>query len=155
MTMAVKVQVTSVLQKAVDGQREFDSEGDTVAELIENINSQYPDFRSQIADENGELHRFVNIYLNDEDIRYLAGKDTTVSSGDTVSFLPALAGGAPAASALRISAAPAPPARSRLAGTRQSSPRSGAPTPPPHASRAPARHAIDAPMKRSLHDCGC
>ena len=61
MTMAVKVQVTSVIQKAVDGQREFDAEGATVAELIENINSQYPDFRSQIADENGELHRFVNI----------------------------------------------------------------------------------------------
>jgi molybdopterin synthase sulfur carrier subunit len=93
MTMVVKVQVTSVIQKAVDGQREFDAEGTTVAELIENINSRYPDFRSQIADENGVLHRFVNIYLNDEDIRYLSGKDTTVSSGDTVSFLPALAGG--------------------------------------------------------------
>ena len=153
--MAVKVQVTSVIQKAVDGQREFDAEGATVAELIENINSQYPDFRSQIADENGELHRFVNIYLNDEDIRYLAGKDTAVSSGDTVSFLPALAGGAPTAPAPRVSAAPVPPVRARQTPTRQAPPRSGAPTPPSRASRAPARHATDAPTKRSLHDCGC
>jgi molybdopterin synthase sulfur carrier subunit len=155
MTMAVKVLVTSVIQKAVDGQREFDAEGSTVAELIENITSQYPDFRSQIADENGELHRFVNIYLNDEDIRYLAGKDTAVSSGDTVSFLPALAGGAPALPLVGVNAAPAPPSRARQASTRQYPPRNGAPTPPPHARRAPGRHAPDAPPKRSLYDCGC
>ena len=91
--MAVKVQVTSVIQKAVDGQREFDAEGGTVAELIDNIDTRYPGFRGQIADDNGELHRFVNIYLNDEDIRFLGGKDTPVSEGDTISFLPALAGG--------------------------------------------------------------
>ena len=90
--MAVKVQVTSVIQKAVDGQREFDAEGSTVAELIENINSQYPDFRSQIADENGKLHRFVNIYLNDEDIRFLENLDTTVKGGDEISIEPAIVG---------------------------------------------------------------
>ena len=94
--MAVKVQVTSVIQKVVDGQREFDAEGGTVAELIDNIESQYPGFRGQIADDSGELHRFVNIYLNDEDIRFLSGKETAVAEGDTISFLPALAGGAPA-----------------------------------------------------------
>jgi molybdopterin synthase sulfur carrier subunit len=93
MTVAVKVQVTSVIQKVVDGQREFDAEGATVAELIDNIESQYPGFRGQIADDNGELHRFVSIYINDEDIRFLSGKDTPVSEGDTISFLPALAGG--------------------------------------------------------------
>ncbi len=92
--MAVKVQVTSVIQKAVDGQREFDAEGGTVAELIDNIDTRYPGFRGQVADDSGELHRFVNIYLNDEDIRFLGGKDTQVSDGDTISFLPALAGGA-------------------------------------------------------------
>lgn len=91
--MAVTVQVTSVIQKAVGGQREFAAEGGTVAELIENIDGQYPGFRGQIADDNGELHRFVNIYLNDEDIRFLGGKDTAIDEGDTVSFLPALAGG--------------------------------------------------------------
>ena len=91
--MAVKVQVTSVIQRVVDGQREFHAEGGTVAELIENIDSQYPGFRGQIADDNGELHRFVNIYLNDEDVRYLQGQDTPLSDGDSVSILPALAGG--------------------------------------------------------------
>jgi len=148
MTMAVKVQVTSVIQKAVDGQREFDAEGATVAELIENINSQYPDFRSQIADENGELHRFVNIYLNDEDIRYLSGKDTAVASGDTVSFLPALAGGA----------LPASPARRAQAPERRpAAPRSNTATVPERARRAPLRPDPTAVQSRArkLNDCGC
>ena len=94
--MAVKVQVTSVIQKAVEGQREFDAEGGTVAELIDNIDMKYPGFRVQVIDDSGALHRFVNIYLNDEDIRYLSGKDTIVSEGDIISFLPALAGGSTA-----------------------------------------------------------
>lgn len=156
MTMAVKVQVTSVIQKAVDGQREFDAEGATVAELIENINSQYPDFRSQIADENGELHRFVNIYLNDEDIRYLSGKDTAVASGDTVSFLPALAGGA-VAPGLRASVAPTPPSSARPAPVRRSRPASDRPAVPPRGGRPPTRESLrasDASVTRK-RDCGC
>jgi len=94
--MAIKVQVTSVIQRAVDGQRELDAEGGTVAELIDNIDMKYPGFRGQVTDDSGELHRFVNIYINDEDIRYLSGKDTIVSDGDIISFLPALAGGSAA-----------------------------------------------------------
>lgn len=92
--MPVKVLVTSVIQKVVDNQRAFTSEGRTISELISNIESQYPGFRAQIADDHGELHRFVNIYLNDEDIRYLKGADTELTDGDEVSILPALAGGA-------------------------------------------------------------
>jgi len=91
--LAVTVNVTSVIQKAVNGQKQFAGEGRTIAELIENIEREYPGFRKQIADESGELHRFVNIYLNDEDIRYLQGADTALSDGDSVSILPALAGG--------------------------------------------------------------
>lgn len=91
--MAVTVNVTSVIQKVVDGQKEFAAEGSTVGELIENVEAQYPGFAGQIMDQNGELRRFVNIYLNDEDVRYLQGKDTPISDGDVVSFLPALAGG--------------------------------------------------------------
>lgn len=91
--MSVQVHVTSVIQKAVDGQRQFAADGGTVAELIENIESRYPGFRSQIMDPQGQLHRFVNIYLNDEDIRYLGGADTALRDGDQVSILPALAGG--------------------------------------------------------------
>lgn len=92
--MAVKVHVTSVIQKAVDGQREFDSDGATVGELLSNINRKYPGFAEQIMSADGALHRFVNIYLNDEDVRYLDGQETALSDGDTVSILPALAGGA-------------------------------------------------------------
>lgn len=92
--MPVKVLVTSVIQKVVDNQRAFTSEGRTIGELITNIDSRYPGFREQLADEKGQLHRFVNIYLNDEDIRYLKGADTELTDGDEVSILPALAGGA-------------------------------------------------------------
>jgi molybdopterin synthase sulfur carrier subunit len=93
--LAVQVHVTSVIQKAVDGQRQLDVDGATVAEVIENLESRYPGFRDQIMDSQGQLHRFVNIYLNDEDIRYLKGADTELSDGDQVSILPALAGGSP------------------------------------------------------------
>ncbi|GMU40362.1 MAG: MoaD family protein [Chloroflexota bacterium] len=91
--MPVTVHVTSVIQQAVNGQREFASEGKTVGELIDNIEREYPGFASRIVDEQGALRRFVNIYLNDEDVRYLGGKDTPINDGDSVSFLPALAGG--------------------------------------------------------------
>lgn len=91
--MSVQVHVTSVIQKAVDGQRQIAGDGSTVAELIEDIESRYPGFRSQIMDPQGQLHRFVNIYLNDEDIRYLGGAETALKDGDQVSILPALAGG--------------------------------------------------------------
>ncbi|MBM4410775.1 MAG: MoaD/ThiS family protein [Chloroflexi bacterium] len=92
--MPVTVNVTSVIQKVVDGQREFAAEGATLGALIENIERVYPGFAGQIMDEQGEIRRFVNVYLNDEDVRYLGGKATPLRDGDTVSFLPALAGGA-------------------------------------------------------------
>ncbi len=92
--MPVQVHVTSVIQKVVDGQKAFSAEGETIADLIADIERRYPGFRRQIADESGALHRFVNIYLNDEDIRYLKGTQTELRDGDAVSILPALAGGA-------------------------------------------------------------
>lgn len=91
--MPVTVNVTSVIQKVVDGQRAFAAEGATLGALIENIEQKYPGFAGQIMDEQGEIRRFVNVYLNDEDVRYLGGKATPLKDGDTVSFLPALAGG--------------------------------------------------------------
>ena len=87
------VNVTSVIEKLVGGQRSFESLGDSVKSLIENINEAYPGFSDQILEEDGELRRFVNIYLNDEDIRYLDGLNTELTDDDTVSILPALAGG--------------------------------------------------------------
>jgi len=91
--LVVQVHVTSVIQKVVEDQREFEADGKTIAELMTNIEQRYPGFREQITDDAGEFHRFVNIYLNDEDIRYLDGPQTALSDGDAVSILPALAGG--------------------------------------------------------------
>ena len=91
--MEVRVNVTSVIQKTVGGQRELTAEGGTIAELIDDIERRYPGFREQLVDEGGELHRFVNVYLNDEDVRFMEGAQTALSEGDEVSILPALAGG--------------------------------------------------------------
>jgi MoaD family protein len=90
-TMAVEVKVTSVLQK-VTGAKVVEGNGGTVGELLTNLDGKYPGFKQQIM-QDGSLHRFVNIYLNDEDIRYLDQLDTRVKDGDSVSILPALAGG--------------------------------------------------------------
>jgi MoaD family protein len=82
-----------VLQRVL-GAKSVEAEGGTIAEVLERINAQYPGFREQITMEDGSLHRFVNIYVNDEDIRFMQQLETPVESGDVVSILPALAGGA-------------------------------------------------------------
>ncbi len=91
--MTVEVKVTANLQKLVGGQRSLQSEGANVGELLNNLDSRYPGFKGQIVTD-GQLHRFVNIYLNDEDIRFLRQLETPLKEGDTLSILPALAGGA-------------------------------------------------------------
>ena len=88
----MEVRLTAVLQRVV-GAKAVQMEGETVGEVLGNVNAQYPGFREQITMEDGSLHRFVNIYINDEDIRFLKQLDTPVESGDVVSILPALAGG--------------------------------------------------------------
>ncbi len=91
--MTVEVKVTANLQKLVGGQRSLQGEGANVGELLNNLDSRYPGFKGQIVSD-GQLHRFVNIYLNDEDIRFLRQLETPLKEGDTLSILPALAGGA-------------------------------------------------------------
>ena len=91
--MAVEVRVTANLQKLVDGQRSVQGEGATVRELLDDLESHYPGFKDLLVTD-GELHRYVNIYLNDEDIRYLDALDTPLQDRDVLSILPALAGGA-------------------------------------------------------------
>lgn len=91
--MPVEVRVTAVLQKLVGGAKVVPGEGQTVGEVLGDIDSSHPGFLGQVTQGNGQLHRFVNIYLNDEDIRYLKQLDTPVREGDVVSILPALAGG--------------------------------------------------------------
>jgi MoaD family protein len=91
--MAVEVRVTAVLQKLVGGAKIVPGEGETVGQVLDHIDDQHPGFLSQVTQGDGQLHRFVNIYLNDEDIRYLKQLETPVKEGDVLSILPALAGG--------------------------------------------------------------
>ncbi len=92
--MAVEVRVPPLVQKVTGGQRTLQATGSTVQELLQNLDQQYPGFSREIRDENGQVHRFVNIYVNDEDVRFLNKLDTPVADGDVVSILPAMAGGA-------------------------------------------------------------
>ena len=91
--MAVEVRVTAVLQQVVGGAKSVQGEGGTVSELLDDLERRYPGFKHQVMAENGQLHRFVNIYKNDEDIRYLGQLGTNIEQGDVISILPALAGG--------------------------------------------------------------
>ena len=90
--MAIQVNVTSTLQTLV-GQKNVEAEGTTVAAVLADLEDKYPGFKDQISGDDGELHRFVNVYVNDEDIRYLQALDTPLNDKDVVSILPALAGG--------------------------------------------------------------
>ncbi len=90
--MTIEVRLTANLQKLVGGQRSIQGEGVSVRELLENVDSRYPGFKRMLVTD-GQLHRFVNIYLNDEDIRFLDQLDTALKEGDVLSILPALAGG--------------------------------------------------------------
>ena len=91
--MAVEVQIPAVLKKLTGGVKSVKGEGQTVRELLENLDREYPGMKKQLTSDEGELHRFVNIYLNDEDIRFLQQMETPVKDGDVVSILPAIAGG--------------------------------------------------------------
>ena len=93
--MAVTVRVPTPLRRLTDGQGEVEVEAKTVREAIEKLDQQYPGFKERLLDENGELRKFVNLYLNDEDIRFLKGADTELKDGDVLSIVPAIAGGSP------------------------------------------------------------
>jgi MoaD family protein len=90
----VQVRVTAVLQKLTGGQKTVEASGANVGEIIEDLEARHPGFHQQMFTDDGKLHRFVNVYLNDEDIRYTGGVDTAIKDGDVLDILPALAGGA-------------------------------------------------------------
>lgn len=89
----VKVRIPTPLRPLTKGQGEVQAEGANITEMIEGLNTAHPGLKDRLCDENGELRRFVNIYVNEEDIRFLKGKDTTLKDGDEVSIVPAIAGG--------------------------------------------------------------
>ena len=87
------VKIPPVLRPSVGGEREVSADGSTVGEVLEGLASAHPDTRGQLFGTEGELNRYVNVYLNDEDVRVLQGLDTPVGSSDTLVILPAMAGG--------------------------------------------------------------
>lgn len=91
--MAVEVRVPTILRKHTAGEKAVPADGSTLRELLEDLDKNHPGIRAAVLDENGELHRFLNMYLNDEDVRFLGSLETPVSDGDIVSILPAVAGG--------------------------------------------------------------
>jgi molybdopterin synthase sulfur carrier subunit len=91
--VAVEVRIPTVFRKFTEGDSVVELEPGTVADLIDQLDNRYPGMRQQLMTDDGDLHRFVNIYVNDEDARYLEKLDTKVSEGDRVALLPSVAGG--------------------------------------------------------------
>jgi molybdopterin synthase sulfur carrier subunit len=91
--MAVKVHIPTPLRRLTQNQPEVEIEAGTVAELVENLEKAHPGIREKLLDEGGEIRRYVNIYVNEEDIRFLDGAQTALKDRDVVSIVPAIAGG--------------------------------------------------------------
>ncbi len=91
--MAVNVLIPTPLRKFTNEQETVTTGPGTVVTLIADLDRQFPGIAARLTDEQGELRRFVNIYVNEEDIRFLDGKDTDIKDGDSVSIVPAIAGG--------------------------------------------------------------
>ncbi|MEW5767429.1 MAG: ubiquitin-like small modifier protein 1 [bacterium] len=92
--MAIKVLVPSPLQKLTGGRAEVELSGSgNVSEIIDGLESEFPGVKERVCDENGKVRRFINLYVNGEDIRFLQGQQTKVENGAEVSIVPAIAGG--------------------------------------------------------------
>jgi molybdopterin converting factor small subunit len=91
--MTVNIRIPTPLRKYTDGQDQVSVEGSTVGEALANLTDAHPEIESRIFDDSGTLRRFVNVFANDEDIRFQDSLDTGVSEGDQISIVPAIAGG--------------------------------------------------------------
>jgi molybdopterin synthase sulfur carrier subunit len=89
----IKVRIPTPLRPLTKGQGEVETKASSVVEMIETLNGAHPGIKDRLCDETGDLRRFVNIYVNEEDIRFLKGKETSLKDGDEVSIVPAIAGG--------------------------------------------------------------
>jgi len=87
------VKIPPVLRTATDGEKEVSAPGSNVGDVLRSVSESYPDTSGQIFGPDGDLNRYVNVYLNNEDVRVLEGLDTSVEDADTVMILPAMAGG--------------------------------------------------------------
>jgi sulfur-carrier protein len=91
--MSVTVKLPTLLRKHAGGEAKVTADGATLSDVLSDLESRYPGITKNVVSEDGGLHRFINIYVNDEDVRYLGSLETDLKEGDTVSILPAVAGG--------------------------------------------------------------
>jgi sulfur-carrier protein len=91
--MAIEVRIPTILRTYTGGEKSIEGSGSTLAELLADLDGRYGGLRERLVDDSG-LRRFINVYLNDEDVRFIGGLSAAVSDGDTVTVLPAVAGGA-------------------------------------------------------------
>ena len=91
--MAIKVLIPTPLQKFTNNEATIEIGGDNIVGLLDALESKFPGIKGRLCDDSGELRRFVNFYVNSEDIRFLDGKETALNDGDEVSIVPAVAGG--------------------------------------------------------------
>lgn len=89
----IKVRIPTPLRPLTKGQGEVESAAANIVDMIGSLDATYPGLKNRLCDEKGDLRRFVNIYVNEEDIRFLDGKETSLKDGDEVSIVPAIAGG--------------------------------------------------------------
>ncbi|MCG5448760.1 MULTISPECIES: MoaD/ThiS family protein [Micromonospora] len=92
--MAIEVRIPTILRSYTGGAKVVDGSGDTLADLLTDLDSRHGGLRGRLITDAGTLHRFVNVYVNDEDVRFLGALDAKLSDGDSVTILPAVAGGA-------------------------------------------------------------
>jgi sulfur-carrier protein len=92
-TMAVQVKVPTILRSHTGGAKSVEASGDTLDAVLKDVDSRNEGLRARLVDDEGKLHRFVNIYVDDEDVRFNGSLDAPVSDGSTVTILPAVAGG--------------------------------------------------------------
>ena len=91
--MAIEARIPTILRGYTDGAKSVEGTGQTLADLFVDLDSRHSGIRDRLVSADGSLQRFVNIYLNDEDVRFLGGVETPLSDGDVVTILPAVAGG--------------------------------------------------------------
>src|SRR5437773_11562564 len=92
--MAIEVRIPTILRSYTGGAKSVEGSGDTLADLLVDLDTRYSGIRGRLITDEGALHRFVNVYVNDEDVRFIGGVDAKLNDGDNVTMLPAVAGGA-------------------------------------------------------------
>lgn len=91
--MSIIVRIPTPLRRVTNGQDKVSTEGGTLSEIVQSLDSQFPGIKARLCDDQGELRNFVNVYVNGEDVRFMDGLGTETKSGDEISIVPAVAGG--------------------------------------------------------------